>query len=303
MNIQQMKYVVAIANNGSFREAAKKLYIAQPSLSHAVKELEEELSTKLFHRTNRGANLTEEGVEFVLMAQKLLAQFDLIETRYSNVEEKNVHFSISAQHYDFLAIVISKLLMDELNYKSFRIFESTTQKIIQDVSKFRSELGIIFLNDQNSVAIGRVLEQENLEHESLISFRTHVFIRSGHPLAEKKEISEEDLRAYPQVRFSQESNNYSYFQEDLVDAIETDRVIHTSDRGTLTGILQRTDGYGTGSGLVENPEAQDLVLIPLKNSPINRITVIRPKNKQLSPIAAKFIAILREYFQEHHEFA
>jgi DNA-binding transcriptional LysR family regulator len=297
-----MKYVVAIANNGSFREAAKKLYIAQPSLSHAVKELEEELSTQLFKRTNRGATLTEEGVEFVLMAQKLLAQFDLIETRYSNEEQKNVHFSISAQHYDFLSIVISQLLMTELNYKSFRIFESTTQKIIQDVSKFRSELGIIFLNDQNSVAIGRVLEQENLEYESLVSFKTHIFIRTGHPLSQKMQISEADLRAYPQVRFTQETNNYSYFQEDLVDAIETDRVIHTSDRATLTGILQRTDAYGTGSGLVENPVSQDLALIPLKDSPINRITVIRPKNKQLAPIAEKFITILRDYFKEHHEF-
>ncbi|MDR2833591.1 MAG: LysR family transcriptional regulator [Streptococcaceae bacterium] len=298
MNIQQMKYVVAIANNGSFREAAKKLYIAQPSLSHAIKELEEELSTKLFHRTNRGASLTDEGVEFVLMAQKLLAQFDLIETRYSNEEQKNVHFSISAQHYDFLAIVISKLLTTEVNYKSFRIFESTTQKIIQDVAKFRSELGIIFLNDQNSAAIGRVLEQEHLEYESLISFKTHIFIRQGHPLASYEEISEQDLRAYPQVRFTQETNNYSYFQEDLVDAIETDRVIHTSDRATLTGILQRTNAYGTGSGLVENPQAQDLALIPLKDSTINRITVIRPKNKELSPIAKKFVHFLKQYFTE-----
>lgn len=237
------------------------------------------------------------------MAQKLLAQFDLIETKYSSEEVKYTHFSISSQHYDFLAIVISKLLMSELEYKSFRIFESTTQKIIEDVSSFRSELGIIFLNDQNSVAIGRVLDQENLEYESLTSFKTHVFIRRGHPLAQKTEISESDLRSFPQVRFTQETNNYSYFQEDLVDAIETDRVINTSDRATLTGILQRTDGYGTGSGIVENPEAQDLALIPLKDSQINRITVIRPKNKQLSPIAEKFIEILREYFQDHHEFS
>lgn len=303
MNIQQMKYVVAIANNGSFREASKKLYVAQPSLSHAIKELEDELATKLFLRTNRGTTLTEDGVEFVQMAQKLLAQYELIETRYSNNEQKSVHFSISAQHYDFLAIVISRLLTEELNYKSFRIFESTTQKIIQDVSTFRSELGIIFLNDQNSAAIGRVLEQENLEYESLVSFRTHIFLSIDHPLAQQEEISEKDLRQYPQLRFTQEANNYSYFQEDLIDAIETDRVVHTSDRATLTGILQRTYAYGTGSGLVEKPNAQGLALVPLKDSPINRISVIRPKSKELSPIAVKFIQILREYFQEHREFS
>ncbi|SJZ75937.1 DNA-binding transcriptional regulator, LysR family [Pilibacter termitis] len=296
MNIQQMKYVVAIANNGSFREAAKKLFVAQPSLSHAVKELEEELSTKLFERTNKGATLTEEGLEFMHYAQKILTQFERMEHRYSNVEKKNVHFSISAQHYDFLAVVISQLLKEETDYRSFRIFESTTQKIIEDVAEFRSELGIIFLNDQNSVAIGRVLQEENLTYETLVSFSTHIFLGTHHPLANHEEIEEWELREYPQVRFTQEANNYSYFQEDLIDMSEEDRVIHTTDRATLTGILQRTNAYGTGSGLVETPEIK---LIPLKNSPINRISVIHPKNKPLSDIARKFVSVLRDYFKEY----
>ncbi|MDR0921619.1 MAG: LysR family transcriptional regulator [Lactobacillales bacterium] len=301
MNIQQMKYVVAIANNGSFREAAKKLFIAQPSLSHAVKELEEELSTKLFERTNKGANLTSEGVEFVEYAQKILSQFELIENRYSNTETKNEHFSISSQHYDFLAIVISQLLVEEDDYKSFRIFESTTQKIIEDVANFRSEVGIIFLNDQNSAAITRILDKNNLEFESLVSFKTHIFLGSQHPLAEKEVVTETELRKYPQVRFTQEANNYSYFSEDLIDTIETDRVIHTSDRATLTGILQRTFAYGTGSGIVEDPSMQGIRLIPLAHSPINRITILHPKNKQLSLIAQNFIKILRDYLISHAE--
>ncbi|MDR3157319.1 MAG: LysR family transcriptional regulator [Lactobacillales bacterium] len=254
MNIQQMKYAVAIANNGSFREAAKKLYIAQPSLSHAMKELEEELHTKLFIRTNRGANLTVEGMEFVMRAQKILTQFESLETRYLAVEQKDQHFSISSQHYNFLAPVMSQLLKEELNYQTFRIFESTTQKVIEDVSNFRSELGIIFLNARNQAAILRILEQKNLNYQTLLSFKTHIYVSHTHPLAKQKEVSEQELHSYVQVRFSQEANHYSYFAEDLIDSIAEDRIVHVNDRATLNGILQRTDAYSTGSGFVEQPE-------------------------------------------------
>jgi DNA-binding transcriptional LysR family regulator len=72
MNIQQMKYVVAVANNGSFREAAKKLYITQPSLSNGIRELEEEIGVTLFTRTNKGALITEEGRIFLEHAEKIL---------------------------------------------------------------------------------------------------------------------------------------------------------------------------------------------------------------------------------------
>jgi DNA-binding transcriptional LysR family regulator len=301
MNIQQMKYVVAIANNGSFREAAKKLYVAQPSLSHAVKELEEELSTQLFERTNKGAYLTGEGEEFVEMAQKLLGQFEQIENRYTDTEKKKEHFSISSQHYDFLAIIISQLMKEELEYKSFRIFESTTQKVIEDVASFRSELGIIFLDDQNSTAILRLLEHENIGFESIASFKTHIFLGKDHPLANNEEITVEELRKYPQVRFTQEANTYSYFSEDLIDIAKTDRVIHTSDRATLTGILQNTNAYGTGSAFVENREQSGIKLVPLQGSPEHRISILHPKNKPFTPIALRFTELLKNYLNTKEE--
>ena len=298
MNIQQMRYVAAIANNGSFREAAKKLYISQPSLSHAIKELEKELDVQLFERTRQGASLTSEGMDFFQYTQPILAQVELLENRYLANDSHEKHFSISSQHYDFLSIVISQLIRDFPHYDDFRIFESTTLNVIKDVEQYRSEFGILLFNESNQAGLSRLLENGELESEVLTSFKTHIFMRVGHPLADKEQIELDDLHDYAQVRFTQETNNYTYFAEDLIDFPGISQVIHTSDRATLTGILQRTDAYGSGSGLVEDPKSQGIVLIPLANSAENKMMIIKKKKRRLSLIGEAFLANLKQYFAE-----
>ncbi|HPI99902.1 MAG TPA: LysR family transcriptional regulator [Enterococcus sp.] len=301
MNIQQMRYVAAIANNGSFREAAKKLYISQPSLSHAIKELEKELDVQLFERTRQGASLTSEGMDFFQYTQPILAQVELLENRYLANEENEKHFSISSQHYDFLSIMISQLIQDFPDYNDFRIFESTTLNVIKDVEQYRSEFGILLFNDSNQAGLSRLLENGELEYEILTTFQTHIFMREGHPLATKSVIELSDLHDYSQVRFTQETNNYTYFAEDLIDFPGITQVIHTSDRATLTGILQRTDAYGSGSGLVEDPRSQGIVLIPLANSPENKMVMIKKKSRRISGIGETFLTNLKKYFIDFQE--
>ena len=155
MNIQQMKYVVAVANNGSFREAAKKMFVSQPSLSAGIKELETELGITLFTRTNRGAYLTEEGQDFLNRAEKILVQLDTLESHYLTSEKRD-NFSIAAQHYDFLGPLTAQLLeefKDEI--KQFRIMETTTARVIEEVKEQHSEIGIIYMNEHNQAGIRR----------------------------------------------------------------------------------------------------------------------------------------------------
>jgi Transcriptional regulator len=301
VNIQQMRYVAAIANNGSFREAAKKLYISQPSLSHAIKELEKELDVQLFERTRQGASLTSDGRDFFQYTQPILAQVELLENRYVANEQNEKHFSISSQHYDFLSIIMSQLIREFQDYTEFRIFESTTLNVIKDVEQYRSEIGILLFNESNQTGLSRLLENGELEYEVLTTFRTHIFIREQHPLAQKKEIHLADLHDYPQVRFTQETNNYTYFAEDLIDFPGISQVIHTSDRATLTGILTGTDAYGSGSGLVENPKNQGIVLIPLVDSPENKMVMIKKKKRRVSDIGEVFLNKLRQYFNEFEQ--
>lgn len=296
-----MRYVTAIANNGSFREAAKKLYVSQPSLSHAIKELEQELDVKLFERTNQGAVLTAEGTDFFQYAQQILAQVELLENRYATKNDQTKHFSISSQHYDFLSIILSEMIQKYPECEAFRIFESTTLSVIKDVEQYRSELGILYLNASNKVALERMFAASELEYEVLHEFRTHIFLGENHPLAKQTEIQLADLAPYPQIRFSQESDYYTYFSEDLLDFPDVPQVIHASDRATLTAILQRSNAYGSGSGLVEDGKSQGILLIPLANAPLSQLIVIKKVNRKFSDMAEYFVAHLRQYLVDFNQ--
>ena len=158
MNIQQLRYVVAIANSGTFREAASKLFVSQPSLSVAIKDLEQELNFQIFTRTTTGAVLTSQGMTFYERALEVVRSFDSFENRYLNASEKGNQYSIASQHYDFLPPLITTFSERYPDYKDFRIFESTTIQILDEVAKGHSEIGIIYLNRQNSKGI-----QQNMD--------------------------------------------------------------------------------------------------------------------------------------------
>ena len=92
MNIQQLRYVVAIANSGTFREAAEKMYVSQPSLSISVRDLEKELGFKIFRRTSSGTFLTRRGMEFYEKAQELVKGFDIFQNQYANLKKRKMNF-------------------------------------------------------------------------------------------------------------------------------------------------------------------------------------------------------------------
>jgi DNA-binding transcriptional LysR family regulator len=300
MNIQQMKYVVAVANNGSFREAAKKLFITQPSLSNGIKELEAELGITLFTRTNRGAYLTEAGQEFLERAEKILIQLDALETHYHTQEKREI-FSIASQHYDFLGPLTAKLMVEfKEEFKQFRIIETTTAKVIEEVKEQYSEIGILYFNERNQAGISRYLQQGGLTSKVIGTFKTHIFLGQNHPLAEKDEITKEELSAFPQVRFTQDGNNFPYFYEDLIEIPEQESVIYTSDRGTLMNLVIETDAYASGSGIVIGGIRDHLKLIPLADSEENRLCVIYSAKQPLSPIAKAFIHKLHLLFKKEN---
>ena len=251
MNIQQLRYVVAIANSGTFREAAEKMYVSQPSLSISVRDLEKELGFKIFRRTSSGTFLTRRGMEFYERAQELVKGFDVFQNQYANPEEEKDEFSIASQHYDFLPPLITEFSILYPEYKNFRIFESTTVQILDEVAQGHSELGIIYLNNQNTKGIMQKIEKLGLEAIELIPFQTHIYLRENHPLTEKKELIMEDLCDLPTVRFTQEKDEYLYYSENLVDTSASSQMFNVTDRATLNGILERTDAYATGSGFCE----------------------------------------------------
>ena len=298
MNIQQLRYVVAIANSGTFREAAEKMYVSQPSLSISVRDLEKELGFKIFRRTSSGTFLTRRGMEFYEKAQELVKGFDVFQNQYANPEEEKDEFSIASQHYDFLPPTITTFSQRYPDYKNFRIFESTTVQILDEVAQGHSEIGIIYLNNQNQKGIMQRIEKLGLEVIELIPFQTHIYLREGHPLAKKKELVMEDLIDLPTVRFTQEKDEYLYYSENFVDTSASSQMFNVTDRATLNGILERTNAYATGSGFLDSDSVNGITVIPLNDNLNNRMVYVKREEVDLSQAGTLFVEVMQEYFDQ-----
>ena len=298
MNIQQLRYVVAIANSGTFREAAEKMYVSQPSLSISVRDLEKELGFKIFRRTSSGTFLTRRGMEFYEKAQDLVKGFDIFQNQYANPEEEKDEFSIASQHYDFLPPTITTFSQRYPDYKNFRIFESTTVQILDEVAQGHSEIGIIYLNNQNQKGIMQRVEKLGLEVIELIPFQTHIYLREGHPLAKKKELVMEDLVDLPTVRFTQEKDEYLYYSENFVDTSASSQMFNVTDRATLNGILERTNAYATGSGFLDSDSVNGITVIPLNDNLNNRMVYVKREEVDLSQAGTLFVEVMQEYFDQ-----
>ena len=298
MNIQQLRYVVAISNSGTFREAAEKMYVSQPSLSISVRDLEKELGFKIFRRTSSGTFLTRRGMEFYEKAQELVKGFDVFQNQYANPEEEKDEFSITSQHYDFLPPTITTFSQRYPDYKNFRIFESTTVQILDEVAQGHSEIGIIYLNNQNQKGIMQRIEKLGLEVIELIPFQTHIYLREGHPLAKKKELVMEDLVDLPTVRFTQEKDEYLYYSENFVDTSASSQMFNVTDRATLNGILERTNAYATGSGFLDSDSVNGITVIPLNDNLNNRMVYVKREEVDLSQAGTLFVEVMQEYFDQ-----
>ena len=298
MNIQQLRYVVAIANSGTFREAAEKMYVSQPSLSISVRDLEKELGFKIFRRTSSGTFLTRRGMEFYEKAQDVVKGFDVFQNQYASPEEEKKEFSISSQHYDFLPPLMTEFSIRYPENKNFRIFESTTVQILDEVAQGHSELGIIYLNRQNTKGIMQRVDKLGLEVVDLIPFKTHIYLRKGHPLAKKKKLVMEDLAQLPTLRFTQEKDEYLYYSENFVDTSSSSQMFNVTDRATLNGILERTDAYATGSGFLDSQSVNGITVIPLEDNLDNKMVYVKREEMDLSPVAEKFVEVMVEYFDQ-----
>ena len=297
MNIQQLRYVVAIANSGTFREAAEKMYVSQPSLSISVKDLENELGFKVFSRTNAGTVLTKKGMVFYERALQLVKDFDLLEKQYADPEEEQ-EFSIASQHYDFLPPLITRFAEGYPEQKNFRLFESTTVAILDEVAQGHSEIGIIYLNQQNEKGMMQKIENLKLHVEELISFQTHVYIRHHHPLTQKDEITLDDLANLPTVRFTQNKEDYLYYSENFFDTATCAQMFNVTDRATLNGILERTDAYATGSGFLDEESVNGITVIPIADALNNRMVFVQRQESELTTAAQHFVELMKEYFEE-----
>ncbi len=297
MTLQQLRYVIRIAQTGSFHMAAQALFITQPSLSKTVADLEKEMGVLIFLRSNRGVTLTEEGLKFLSYARQVVEQAELLEQNYKHQPPIRRVFAISAQHYAFVVNAFVTLVREfgESQYE-FSLRESRTHDIIEDVRTRRSELGILYLSQFNQQVLLRILQENALHFESLFTAIPHVFVSRNHPLTEKNKVKLQDLEDYPCLTYEQGLHNSFYFSEELHSVDYSPKSIIVSDRATLFNLLIGLDGYTISSGILSKDlNGEEIVSIPLESSEKMQIGYIYTDNAPLSTIGERYITLLKEY--------
>lgn len=294
MTLTQLRYLIAVAENGSINAAAQRLYTSQSNVSSAVSELERELGVEIFTRSNRGVALTNDGTELLGYARQIVEQAELLSARFRGKAVPAARLAVSTQHYAFslqaFVNVVERCPDDEFD---FVLRETTTARIIEDVSQFRSEIGVLYLDEFNERVLRRALADARLEFFPLFSAPVHVFVGTRHPLAGRQSVSLEELAPYARYSFEQGTVNSFHYSEEPLAHIPCSKSIRYTDRGTLTNLLTSYNGYTLSTGVLTEEMQSGIVSIPLEGAPQMHVGYVMHRERRAT-------ALVDEYIDELH---
>ena len=289
--------MIEISKQNSINEAAKRLFISQPSLTAALKSLEQEVGFDIFTRTNSGITLTVKGEEFLGYAKSVVEQYDILDAKYISKDSVKRTFQVSMQHYTFAVnafmSVIEQYGMDEYE---FEVHETRTYDVIDNVRNMKSEIGVLYMNDYNRTVLQKILRDAGLKFTPLFDCSIYAYMSKSNPLAEKKQITMKDLDKYPCLAFSQGEHNSFYFAEEVLSTYEYKRLIRVSDRATILNMMIGLNGYTLCSGIIcEDLNGTDYCAVKLKTKEKMTIGYISRKHSKLSEMGQKYIEELSKY--------
>ena len=295
MTLQQLRYTDAVASCGSISEAARRCFVTQPTLTEAIRLLEEELRIAIFTRSARGVSVTREGEEFLASARQILDDAARISEKYTGKAVRRPQFAVSCQHYAFATEAFMEVVKaNGAESYDFTLRETVTSEIIDDVARHRSEIGILYLSRRNERAILKILHKEDLVFEELYEAKPHVFLGKKHPLAKKKYIRPQELDDYPYLTYEQGTENALYFAEEIMPAIDRKKNIRVRDRATMTNLVLGLDGFTVASGAHAKGYNPAIISVPLKMDESIRVGIVRRSGIPLSAAGTAFVAAIRE---------
>ena len=304
MTLTQLHYFITIAEEHSFNKAAQQLYVSQPSLTSAVKELEKELGIVLFYRNGHGADLTNDGREFLLYARQLYGQYEAVLEKYGPGDSLKKKFGVSTQHYSFAVKAFVDMAKEfDMSRYEFAIRETRTAEVIRDVSTMKSEIGVLYLSDFNRKALTKLLRSASLEFHQLIECRAYVYLWKHHPLAAQQSICFAQLEKYPCLSFEQGDHSSFYLAEEILSTNEYPQIIRANDRATMLNLMVGLNGYTLCSGIIcQELNGGDYVAIPFQDDEQNRnstmeIGYVTRKDLILSRVGELYVRKLKEYLQ------
>ena len=297
MTLQQLTYLVMVADCGNITEAAEKLFISQPSLSAAIHNLEAEMGVTAFARSNKGVTVTREGEELLSFARMLLEQADNMKEHFGKGERRAPKFSVSCQHYSFAVNAFVDLIKEyDADRYSFIIRETQTGEIIEDVANGKSEIGVIYLSEHNEEVIRKLIKNHNLVYEELFVASPHVFICKDHPLSSKEMIFMEDLMPYPYLVYEQGNNNSFYFSEEFISMLDFPKTIQVRDRATLFNLVIGLNGFTVSSGVIDQKlNGSSIIAKPFAVDKTMKIGILKKKNIIFSRYAVSYMEALKSH--------
>ena len=301
MTLQQLKYVTTIANIGSISEAAKRLFVSQPSLTKAIKELEKEMGITIFDRTNKGITVSKEGERFLGYARQVLEQAALLEEQYKSQSGGKKQFSVSTQHYSFAVNAFVELLKGAgIDQYDVSLRETQTYEIIDDVAHMKSEIGLLYYNDFNRPVLEKLIHTNELTFTELFTAHPHIFIGKTHPLAHKEVVSMDELEEYPYISFEQGDHNSFYFSEEIFSTVVRPKHIRVRDRASLFSLLLGLDGYTVSSGVIDKEvNGENIISVPLAEEDLMHIGYITNNKMQRSRLGQEYIHALEQYVSNY----
>lgn len=297
MTLIQLKYAITVAGENSLNDAAKKLFISQPSLSSAIHSLEKEIGIELFRRSQSGIQITPEGEEFIGYARQVVEQYNLLDARYISKTVAKKKFSVSMQHYTFAVKAFAELVKQfGMEEYEFAVYETKTHEVIEDVKNYRSEIGILYLNEFNRKVLTKLFNEYGLEFHELLVCGIYTYMWKGHPLAKEKEVSLEDLKEYPCLSFDQGTYNSFYFAEEVLSTYQYKKLIKANDRATLLNLMIEINGYTLCSGIIcEELNGSEYCAVKLKSNEKMTIGYLSRKGAEISLLGRKYLEAISKF--------
>lgn len=304
MTLQQIFYAITIAEMGSMNKAAEKLYVSQPSLTSAIKELERDTAITIFSRTGRGVVPTKDGEEFLMYARQVYQQYELLQQKYAHQEAVKRKFGVSTQHYSFaVKAFVETVKQFGTRQYAFAIREEKTMEVLQDVGNLRSEIGILYLSNFNRKIIEKMLREYELAFHKLMDCHAFVYLWKHHPLANETSIRFEQLGDYPCLSFEQGDKGSVYFAEEILSEKEYAQTVKVCDRATMLNLMVGLNGYTLCSGIIcSELNGGDYVVVPFEPDDENQNSVmeigyITKKHSLLSEVGALYINEVKRYLE------
>ncbi|MEE1113881.1 MAG: LysR family transcriptional regulator [Eubacterium sp.] len=300
MTILQLRYIIATIETGSITEAAKRLHVSQPSLSSAIKDVEAEIGEEIFIRSRSGVQLTKRGKEFAGYARAVITQMQLLENRFVNEKQGQIVFGVSTQHYTFAENAFVELTKKfEGGKYDFYFNETGTHRILEDVSNRLSNIGVIYLSDENEDSLRKVMDEYDLAFTQLFEAKLHLLVRREHPLAQETKVSLEDLKEYPRINFVQGSYEAPYYAEEMFSTLPSDKEIRINDRGAIVRLLLGSDAYTISSGIFPRYlHGSEIISVPLDSERTMRIGYVIVRGHVLSELEQMYIDEIMKYAPE-----